>query len=304
MWDIIPQEHITEGYKRFYALVLAYKALISLAKISVCLFLLRIFQATPFRYITYGMITINSAIAVTWILVDSFHCIPVHLAWTGWENIESGRCINFITSTFVNGFVNIAVDVIMVMMPMYEVFKLRLSLRKKMGVAIMFGMGLILTAIGVTRVIVLSKNDTTKNPTYEMEPLNYWSVIECQVAIICACLPATRAIIVHYVPGILGQTNDTATRQDGYNSSNARSQRKSAFNTKWDSISKTVSYSVNTTMPPPAGSSESFVQLVGIDSARAWWILPGRRPVSLLFSSLFKQEVVHFYQIDARQSFT
>ena len=88
------------------------------------------------------MITINSAIAVTWILVDSFHCIPVHLAWTGWENIESGRCINFITSTFVNGFVNIAVDVIMVMMPMYEVFKLRLSLRKKMGVAIMFGMGL------------------------------------------------------------------------------------------------------------------------------------------------------------------
>lgn len=89
------------------------------------------------------MIAVNSAIAITWILVDSLHCIPVHLAWTGWENEESGKCINFITSTFANGFANIAVDTIMVSMPMYEVLKLKLSFRKKLGVAVMFGMGLV-----------------------------------------------------------------------------------------------------------------------------------------------------------------
>lgn len=105
--------------------------------------MLRIFQAPIFRYITYTMIAVNSAIAITWILVDSLHCIPVHLAWTGWENEESGKCINFITSTFANGFANIAVDTIMVSMPMYEVLKLKLSFRKKLGVAVMFGMGLV-----------------------------------------------------------------------------------------------------------------------------------------------------------------
>jgi hypothetical protein len=91
----------------------------------------------------YTMIALNSAIGITWILVDSFHCIPVHLAWIGWENEESGKCIDFITSTFVNGFVNIAVDTIMVSMPMYEVLNLKLSRRKRMGVAVMFGMGLV-----------------------------------------------------------------------------------------------------------------------------------------------------------------
>jgi hypothetical protein len=78
---------------------------------------------------------------ISCILVDSLHCIPADLAWTGWENEESGKCIDFITSTFVNGFVNIAVDTVMVSMPVNEVLKLKLSRRKRMGVAVMFGMG-------------------------------------------------------------------------------------------------------------------------------------------------------------------
>lgn len=89
------------------------------------------------------MIGVNSAIAIAWILADSFHCIPVHLAWTGWENEEQGKCINFVTSTFANGYVNIAVDTVMVIMPVYEVLKLNLSFRKKLGVAVMFAAGLV-----------------------------------------------------------------------------------------------------------------------------------------------------------------
>lgn len=89
------------------------------------------------------MIGINTAVALVWILVDSFHCIPVHLAWTGWEMEEQGKCINFIASTFANGFVNIAVDTVMVIMPIYEVSRLNLSVQKKVGVAVMLGAGLV-----------------------------------------------------------------------------------------------------------------------------------------------------------------
>lgn len=160
IWDIYPQENITIAYKvrlavpgpvdrssflaqRFYGFVLAYKALISLAKISVCLFLLRIFRSSTFRWVGYIMIGINSAIAITWMLLDSFHCIPVHLAWTQWEGLEQGKCINFIAATYANGIVNIIVDVVMVAMPIYEVSKLNLSQRKKIGVAVMFASGLV-----------------------------------------------------------------------------------------------------------------------------------------------------------------
>ena len=90
----------------------------------------------------YTIIAINSAIAVTWVLVDALRCTPVHLAWTGWAKEEQGKCINFIVATFANSFVNILVDTIMVIMPVYEVIKLNLSARKKIGVGVMFAMGL------------------------------------------------------------------------------------------------------------------------------------------------------------------
>lgn len=121
--------------------------MISLAKISMCLFLLRIFQAPVFRAITYIMIAINTGVAFAWILADSFHCLPVRLAWISWDAAAAaragpGQCIDFIASTLVNGFVNIGVDVIMVSMPVYEVMKLRLTWRKRIGVVVMFAVGL------------------------------------------------------------------------------------------------------------------------------------------------------------------
>ncbi|CBF78469.1 hypothetical protein AN7395.2 [Aspergillus nidulans FGSC A4] len=279
IWDIYPQENITIAYKvrlavpapvdkssflaqRFYGFVLAYKALISLAKISVCLFLLRIFRSSTFRWVGYIMIGINSAIAITWMLLDSFHCIPVHLAWTQWEGVEQGKCINFIAATYANGIVNIIVDVVMVAMPIYEVSKLNLSQRKKIGVAVMFASGLVLTIIGIVRVIVFSQNSSNDNPTYEMEALNRWSVIECQIAIICACLPATRAMLASFSPGIVGESTGEASAglQNQYNGP-SRSNHSMKVPLQKVNISKTVSYSVDYVGKSPRRSSNGFLQL-------------------------------------------
>ncbi|KAM5444370.1 hypothetical protein MferCBS31731_000889 [Microsporum ferrugineum] len=274
IWDIVPQENITIAFKVFYAYVLAYKALISLAKISVGLFLLRIFQSTTFRYATYVIIGVNTAIAITWILVDAFHCVPIHLSWTAWKMEETGRCINFMTATYINGFVNITVDAIMVSMPVYEVVKLKLSHRKKVGVALMFGMGLLVTTIGIVRVIILFQHDPSKNPTYEMAPLNYWSMIECQVAVVCACLPATRALLIHYAPELLGQATETVSRKR-LNTSDAStakggftSNSETLVQSRDDYISKTVTYSVNSTVKSYEGPAESCINLVQIDRRR------------------------------------
>ena len=68
---------------------------------------------------------------------------------------EQGTCINFIASTFANGGVNIVVDTIMVIMPVYEVLKLNLSVQKKIGVAVMFAAGLVY--VSVHRIPVLSQ---------------------------------------------------------------------------------------------------------------------------------------------------
>lgn len=141
---------LIQAHQLFYAYVLFYKAEISLSKISVCLFLLRIFRTTSFRYVTYAMIGINAAIAISWIFADAFRCDPIHLAWTKWEDPNGGKCVNFVKSTIANAFVNLFVDLAMILMPIYEVLKLNLSARKKLGVALMFATGLVYVPSGET----------------------------------------------------------------------------------------------------------------------------------------------------------
>ncbi|KAI9369169.1 hypothetical protein BJX61DRAFT_549774 [Aspergillus egyptiacus] len=267
IWDIYPQQNITKAYKLFYAFVLAYKALMSLAKISVCLFLLRIFQSTVFRRTAYAIIGINAAIAITWMLVDSFHCIPVHLAWTQWQGLEQGKCIDFTAATFANGCVNIAIDAIMVVMPLYEVLKLNLSRQKKIGVALMFASGLILTVIGVIRVVIFSQNSSNKNPTYEMQALNRWSVIECQIAITCACLPATRPMLVRFFPNVLGaSTGQASTGHPHKYREPSEAELRTGPLTHKSSISKTVSYSVDYGSKSQRRLSNGFTPLTEVES--------------------------------------
>ncbi|KAL4893256.1 hypothetical protein BDV59DRAFT_201845 [Aspergillus ambiguus] len=267
VWDIYPQQNITKAYKHFYAFVLAYKALMSLAKISVCLFLLRIFQSTVFRCTAYAMIGINSAIAITWMLVDSFHCIPVHLAWTQWQGLEHGKCVNFTAATFANGFVNIVVDAVMVVMPIYEVSKLNLSRQKKIGVVLMFASGLILTVVGIVRVVVFSQNSSKQNPTYEMEALNRWSVIECQIAIICACLPASRAMLIRFFPRILGvSTGQASTGRPHQYKTPSEAELRSGPLTHKSGISKTVAYSVDYGSKSQRRVSNGFTRLPEVES--------------------------------------
>ncbi|KAE8148881.1 hypothetical protein BDV25DRAFT_141368 [Aspergillus avenaceus] len=263
MWDIDPMDNITLIFKCFMAFVVMYKTQVSLAKISVCLFLLRIFQSNLFRYTTYVVIALNAAIGITWVLTDSLRCIPVHLAWTQWEGLETGRCVDFIAVTFANAFVNIAVDVVMVLMPVYEVTKLNLSARKKLGVSVMFAMGLVLTAVAIIRVVVFWYNRWNTNLTEQLQPIVHWSVLETQIAVMCACLPTFRAMLVHLFPKVLGNTSD----QSYYAQRNTPSGRPvfaSQQPISKSHINKTVSYSVDYGGNKRPQRS-SFVQLVEMD---------------------------------------
>lgn len=262
MWDVIPMDNITEVNKRFFAFVVLYKTQISLAKISVCLFLLRIFQTPAFRYTTYTIIGLNAAIGVTWVLVDSLRCNPVHLAWDGWTGETPGTCINFTSATFANAFVNIAVDTVMVLMPVYEISKLNLSGRKKLGVSVMFAMGLVLTVVAILRVVVFYLNRWGKNPTVELQPIVHWSVIEVSIAVLCACLPTGRAMLAHFFPGLLGGSADKSYPQPTTPSARALGPSRQGQRSQ---IAKTVSYSVDYQTKPQKRDSNSFVRLVELD---------------------------------------
>ena len=86
-----------------------------------------------------------------------------------------------------------------------------------------------------------------------MESLNHWSVIECQIAIICACLPAFRAVAAHFFPAVVGaDSSGHASSATPYAYSNNRSVSQSG--------GKTVSYAVG-----GKAKRDSFIPLHDVD---------------------------------------
>ncbi|CAI7666395.1 uncharacterized protein N7487_008143 [Penicillium crustosum] len=253
IWDV-PFPSVTKFYQYFQAMAVMYKIQISLAKISVCLFLLRIFQARTFRYLAYGLICANAAIGITWASVDAFRCSPTRLTWVGWMHEEPGHCINFIVAVLVNCLVNIFVDCILIVMPVYEVIKLQLPLRKKITVAAMFIVGSVLTIIAIIRVVVFWTNRWGINETLGLYPLMHWSVIESQISVMCACLPAFRALVGRWFPRFLGGSSN---RTEPSNMAEYYNKMPTASS----NINKSVTYSVNYETRSPANSDVELVDM-------------------------------------------
>lgn len=115
--------------------------------------------------------------------------------------------------------------------------------------------------IAIIRVIVFWNNRWGENMTYGLYPLIHWSVIECQIAVMCACLPASRAIISHFFPGILG---NSTRRTYATGPSNWYNKDQSGGNSK---IAKSVSYSVNYTPRSQQDDSTSMVELMDVEGA-------------------------------------
>jgi hypothetical protein len=137
-----------------------------------------------------------------------------------------GKCLDRNAGTWAHACVNIVLDLVILAVPIIQLWMMQTSYstRKKIQVIIMFSVGIVVTICSVLRLRSLIVFMSSHNPTVSgmpfstVEPLSYdlqydnlgcaeWSVVEIQVGIICACLPAARIFFGRMVPKLLGVTS-------------------------------------------------------------------------------------------------
>jgi hypothetical protein len=109
----------------------------NLAKSSVLLLFLRIFPDPRFRLFT--------KISLVWIVCNAFaftmaltlQCIPIDAVWNLSVN---GKCINSGAVVFVGAGLSIFEDAVIILLPIMELKSLTLSLRKRLGIILLFAM--------------------------------------------------------------------------------------------------------------------------------------------------------------------
>jgi hypothetical protein len=127
--------------KSVYLLELLYFVEIALIKTTLLLFYLRIFPNENIKRLIKGTIWFNALSGLAFFLVGVFPCQPISHFWTRFGSGTAGTCVNLNALAWIHAALSIVIDFWMLALPLFEVFKLKLSWRKRLSVALMFFVG-------------------------------------------------------------------------------------------------------------------------------------------------------------------
>ena len=140
MWKV-PFESITTTLLYFWISEIAYFSQIGFIKIAFLLFYLQIFPKRTFRNVVWGFIGFIVASIIAFGLAAVFVCSPVNYAWMQWDGEHKGKCVNNNSLAFSHAAISIVTDFVTLSLPITQIWKLHLALKKKIGVLLMFSMG-------------------------------------------------------------------------------------------------------------------------------------------------------------------
>ncbi|KAG7284915.1 hypothetical protein NEMBOFW57_009530 [Staphylotrichum longicolle] len=201
IWTLEPQT-ITDFLFYFFLMAVLYFTQVTLVKLCLLLFYLRIFPGPTVRRLLWGTIIFTSLFGVIFFFVAIFQCSPISFFWEHWDGEHEGSCLNINAIAWANAGISIALDFWMLAIPLAQLKALNLHWKKKIGVGFMFGVGTFVTVMSIVRLQALVEFAKSNNPTWDNFPVSLWSTIEINVGIMCTCMPTLRLMLVRVFPAL------------------------------------------------------------------------------------------------------
>lgn len=137
VWTLAPDMVETFG-RFFYAQQILYLFLVTTIKMSLLFFYLSIFPGSAVRITLWLTMAVTAMFGLTFMLLSVFQCTPIEFYWLRYIQPVDGHCTRVNLLGWVHGGVSVAIDVWMICIPLYQIRKLELHWKKKVGAAIMF----------------------------------------------------------------------------------------------------------------------------------------------------------------------
>ncbi|KAI5200893.1 hypothetical protein E4T38_06328 [Aureobasidium subglaciale] len=247
----------------YYLGEIFYFASLTATKISILAFFLRVFPQQNFRKIIYVVIGICAAYGISFVLATTFQCHPVPYSWKQLDDSYPGSCNNIHVQGWLSAVFNIVIDLVILVLPLKELYSLQTSLKKKLMVMVMFSLGIFVTFVSVVRLHSLIVFANSQNITWDYNDAAWWSTVEIHVGIICACLPSVRALFVSLGASSLGTTK-AASRPTGRQASSISAVSSSSpGGSKIGALVKEKPLGV-----PRYGDEEDFIPLVDLGHSK------------------------------------
>ncbi|PKY03689.1 PTH11-like integral membrane protein [Aspergillus campestris IBT 28561] len=212
--DTLSPRELKLQLKSLWASIPLYNASLGFTKFSILFQYLRIFPEKRFRLACWAVLGIV-ALYTTWAVLSGYvNCVPVAKFW---DREIPGGCLNFEIVWFFNASMNIVTDVALFILPMPLLSRLQLPRMQKVGLMAVFAIGILVVITSILRLQSLREVARATDTSKSNVGAAYWTAAECNVAIICACLPFLRPLISRFFPKLLSTRsynhyNDTTTR--------------------------------------------------------------------------------------------
>ena len=136
-------QSIVYWFKIEYAFEFFYMLGMGTVKVSIILFLWRIFPIRQFRMVLKGALVFVLSLTGSCLLVSMLQCIPIHDFWDTYAGrLHGGRCINVTTYFMVVGGINTFTDFALLALPIPLLWRLKTGLLQKLVLTGVFTMGL------------------------------------------------------------------------------------------------------------------------------------------------------------------
>ncbi|KAL3455772.1 hypothetical protein BJX64DRAFT_294731 [Aspergillus heterothallicus] len=183
--DVVTEQDVKTFMMGDYIFSHFYNAAIASTKLSVLALYYRIFPKTTFRC----LLILTATFVVLWLLtmelVLGFQCRPIARFW---DSDIPGACFDLVAFSYFTNITNLITDLWIFALPIPIICGLQVSRNKKVGLSLLFSIGLATCAVSAARLSVVVSQGSP-DFTYEGVSLGILSVWEPLGGILCANLP-------------------------------------------------------------------------------------------------------------------
>ena len=158
-------------------------------KIAILLQLKRIFRGASkdsVYWLLVVLMVISTLYYLTGILIEILQCQPREKIW---DPSIPGSCIDNNVSVTVAGAFNLGLDLIIFMTPIYAILKLKIAVKRKLGICAIFATGLLACISSLLRLYYSVQLIRATDVTYEDASLSWSASLEGASAILVASFP-------------------------------------------------------------------------------------------------------------------
>ncbi|OJD30842.1 cfem domain-containing protein [Diplodia corticola] len=203
---------------------LLYHPVLSIVKMSVILFMLRIDdKRRRVDWSLKGLMIFNVLLMVSTFLADLFQCTPWHYTFDypamdlaaqkaagadeegmlNGKEITGGYCIDQVGFFLAAAGLAVLTDVLVLIIPMIMVKDLQMRKKRKVVVWAILSIGWIVTAVSIARLGIYAHRFSPNNKDRSYGIGYTISGVEINLAIIAACAPAMNGLTRRVVPNFL-----------------------------------------------------------------------------------------------------